>query len=137
MYDIRPFDWVMLIVELLMLILIAVEVLPLIYSRLQANRRRKVLFGLLTRGQQILNQAPSTFDAAPVHGWGQRVDAWTVEVANVLKTYSENAVASFNHQSQIGMPHHQIATGAWPHYDKITSRAENLHNIIEKPEIYY
>jgi len=137
MNSIRAFDWVLLLVEVLVLALIAIEVAPAIAHKMKAKKRQRVLFSLLTRGQGILNHAPSLFDQAPVHYWGQSVDAWSAEVTDVLKGYSQHAVASFNHQSQVGRPYHHIATDALKHYGKLTVRIGNLRNIIEKPEIYY
>ena len=137
MYSIRPFDWVMLVVEALVLVLIAAEIGPSLVQKMRAKKRQKVLFSLLVKGQGILNRAPSPFDANPVHLWGVTVDQWSAEVTAVLAGYSEHAVASFNHQPQVGAPYHHIATGAWSHYGKLTARVENLRNIIEKPEIYY
>lgn len=137
MYGIRPFDWVMLVVELLVLVLIGADIAPSLWHKWKAKERQKVLFSLLIEGQAILNQAPSPFDQTPVHAWGVSVDAWSAKVAKVLGEYSEHAFASFNHQPQVGTPFHHIATGAWPHYGKLTSRVENLRNIIEKPDIYY
>ena len=137
MYGIRPFDWVMLIVEVLVLIFIAAEIVPSLRHKARARKRQRVLFSLLTEGQAILNQAPSPFVQDSVHAWGVSVDAWSAKVTKVLADYSQHALASFNHQPQVGMPFHHIATGAWPHYGKLTARVENLRNIIEKPEIYY
>jgi len=137
MEGIRPIDWVMLVVEVLVLAPIAVEIAPALVHKIKAKKRQKVLFSLLVKGQSILNRAPNAFEQTPVHAWGLSVDQWSKEVTAVLAGYSEHAVALFNHQSQVGMPFHHIATGAWPHYGKLSAQVENLRSIIEKPEIYY
>lgn len=137
MYGIRPFDWVMLIVEVLVLVLIGAEIAPALWHKRKAKERQKALFSLLVEGQEILNQAPSPFDQTSVNAWGVSVNAWSAKVAKVLRGYSEHAVASFNHQSQTGTRYQHIPEGAWPAYEKIAARIENLRNIIEKPDIYY
>ncbi len=137
MYGIRPFDWIMLLVEVLVLVLIAAEIAPTLIHKKIARKRQRVLFSLLVKGQEILNRAPSPFDQAPVDSWGKSADLWSEEVTKVLGGYSKHATAAFSHQPQVGAPYHHIAPGAWPQYGRLTARVENLRNIIEKPEIYY
>src|SRR5215813_1846525 len=109
MDGVRPFDWVMLSVEILVLVLIAAEVVPALIHKWKARKRQKVLFSLLGEGQEILNHPPTPFKEAAVPSWGQSVDAWSDEVTNVLSRYSEQAVASFNHQSEVGASHKHVA----------------------------
>src|SRR5580658_3292389 len=106
--DVRPFDWLMLVVELLVLVIIAAE---WIRSCLHARRKKKAtarILEFLAQGQIIRAAVPrDTHDAEKdVASWIERVNAWINDVQSYLSKDAKNAVLAFT-QATLG-PSYQL-----------------------------
>ena len=94
--DVRPFEYVMLVLEALVLLLIAYEVGSGIWHRLRRHRRSKRVLKYLLQGQALKSSVPT--QAAPlaeVNEWRSQVQEWTDSTNRMLKRYSSEASASF------------------------------------------
>lgn len=142
--EVRPFDWIMLAVEALVLGLIAFEILVGIVER-KGTRKRKLLiqqrmgelFALMSDGQGILRKAPSVQQFTEADRWAKSVDSWIAKVEIQLTVYSSEAVVAFAQavKMDVRIPH--VAPGVEPHYRILLEKLENLRNITEKAEVYY
>jgi hypothetical protein len=100
MFDgVKSFDWLMLVVEILVLLLIAYEVGTTVLHRLQTKRRLASLFALMHRGQELQATVPGsgTADDQAIVAWKSSVEAWADDTNKILATYSPQASARFLH----------------------------------------
>jgi hypothetical protein len=145
---VRPFDWLMLIVEVLVLGLIAFEIVREEW-RHRAERKQQRIIGerseslrqLLSKGQELQRNAPasgeSTTDIAQdIAQWSRLIDTWHQEVATLLASYSSRAAMAFNHGVPKGSTYMGIAVAANRRFGFLLSRLENLQGILENPQIY-
>jgi hypothetical protein len=94
--DAKPFDWLMLAVELLVLALIAYEVVTGVRHKRRISRRISSIFVLMQRGQALEDSAPSqTADEAITAKWIENVSAWDAETNKTLANFSPQAAASY------------------------------------------
>ena len=135
--EVRPFDWIMLAVEVLVLALIAYEVGVPLYKRKKTSERTKILFSLMSEGQAILRKAPSVGQFTEADRWAKSVDSWTVKVENQLTAYSPQAAVAFAQAVKLDVRIPHVAPGVELHYRIITEKLENLRNITEKADVYY
>jgi hypothetical protein len=140
MFDgVKPFDWLMLVVEILVLLLIAYEVGTTVLHRLQTKRRLASLFALMHRGQELQTTVPGsgTTDDQAV-AWKSSVEAWANDTHKILATYSPQASARFLHNPVVSRGIYRgIAQNAQGYYESLMMRLENLRAIMEKPEVYF
>jgi hypothetical protein len=136
MSGIRAVDWVMMVMEFLVLVLIAYEVGMPILERRKQRKYRAAITSLMTEGQGLCESVPDNRGTDP-HDWIVTVDSWIDKTRGQLQNYSPNAVAAFNQEYwvEIQAPI-SIADGARPHYYKLAGKLKNLHDIAEKLEVY-
>jgi hypothetical protein len=79
--DVRPFDWLMLVVEILVLLLIGYEVGITVWHKRAVRRRMAAAVLLMRRGEEIEAAVPrsANIDVAAVALWKESVDAWMTE----------------------------------------------------------
>lgn len=93
--DVRPFDWLMLVIELLVLLLIAYEVIPGFWHKRRVKRRLKALSTLVSEGQLLEDSAPSqSDDQTVVVKWTNDVTTWDRKTNETLVCFSKQAAAS-------------------------------------------
>jgi len=115
--EVRPFDWIMLAVEVLVLALIAYEVVIPLFQRKKTYKRKKELFSLMSEGQTILRKAPSAQQQfTEADRWAKLVDSWIAKVEKQLTMYSSEAVVAFAQavKMDVRIPH--VAQGVELHY---------------------
>ena len=84
----RPIDILMLVVELLVLLLIAVEVLPSIMHSFIQRRRRKKLFSLMSMAETLFRTVPRPTDDRTVQEtWVREARQWMEEATSFFRTY--------------------------------------------------
>jgi hypothetical protein len=152
----RPFDWLMLAVEVLVLGLIAYEVIVgvLRHSRKGQRRRRigeitNTLSAFMEKGKTLQGGLPCTELAKELEAdlWMVEADKWATEAGEFLAGHSPTASVAFRLTPGTGtmalvVQNSEGATftidGRQRHaYQRLVSRLENLRGIIEKPEVYF
>ena len=136
----RPIDAVMLVVELLVLAIIAVEALVHLMHWFKIRRRMKRLRERFAEGQ-ALHHAPPSMGTAPEEAlaWNRKVEAWIDVTKALLDGYSAQASMSFQHdpgrEFRLAATH-KIATAAELAYTRLQDCLNNLREIIENPDVY-
>lgn len=158
---VRPFDWLMLVVELAVLLLILYEVIVGILRHREAEKRRKqlanvsrILSGFMIEGQNIRGKTPDPHPSASGSGdavtiWINLVTAWHTKVAQYLSSVSGRAESAFSliasveqtgawllHQSTPGTGFY-VTGHAGTYYRNLLAYLQNLQGIIEKLDVYF
>jgi len=141
--EVRPFDWVMLAVEILVLLLIAYEVGIGLWRNRKTRNYLSALHGQMRKGLDLQTTAPSVGmgETDAVRAWLRAVPGWVEETNTLLSGYSAQASASFLHK-----PHGEQAgrendyRGIYHYgrlqYAELVERLNNLRTIMEKPDVY-
>jgi len=137
----RPIDWVMFVIELLVLALIAYEVGDGIYRKWRTRRFSSAVLQLMTQGQIIQRDAPTagTVDEATSAAWVESAKTWMGQAYDSLTAYSAQAAAAFIHDGGGFSVNYGGITGlaqARNWYATLLSRLNNLRRIMENPEAY-
>ncbi len=137
--SVTPFDWLMLIVELLVLLLIAYEVATNVLHKRRVNHRLKAIFAIMHKGQALQAAVPGgNADNNAITAWNDAVLAWINDANNLLSTYSPQASASFLHEPGGNtIKYSPVAMTAHNHYVFLLMRLNNLRSIMEKPDVYF
>jgi hypothetical protein len=140
-YGVRPFDILMLVVEVLVLLLIAYEVGVNVWRDRRRTRRSRKVLGQLTKGQKLQADAPvgSSVNNPSVVSWANTTTEWANETSALLSKYSEAASVSFLHvvggaNSSFGFGH--INPYAQHAYILLQEQLNNLRSILENPDVY-
>jgi len=162
--EVRPFDWIMLAVEVLVLLLILYEVVVNIIRHRREKKRRERLQEILKHLSQFMDAGkglqvtvPNTaFIGQPNYEWlNERVEKWALsvkqwrdEVKKFLSSRSGQALSAFvlivDAESIDSMVHPLSdwpfrVTGELLHdlYQPLGVYLRNLQNIMEKVDIYF
>jgi hypothetical protein len=152
----KPFDWLMLVVEVLVLLLIAYEVFVGVYRHRRKRERKQhigeitaALSGFMDKGKALQGSVPCQEIAWELQAdlWMANTDRWATETGAFLDGHSSTASAAFRLTPGTGttalvIQNSEGATftidGRHRHaYQRLVSRLENLRGIIEKPEVYF
>ncbi len=134
--DVRPFEYLMLGVEVLVLLLIAYEVGSGIWHRFRRNRRSRRVHEFFSQGQMLQSGTPG--DPALVSQWLRQVEKWIIDTNGLLVRYSSQASASFLHNSgRAGMHYGGVAQDAQYGFAELQERLNNLRAIMERPDVYF
>ena len=148
--EIRPFDWIMLVVEVLVLILIAVEIFvftgPEWWHGIQAKKKASKLFPFLAQGEALRNLISEN----PNQDHNQQREnilKWDRETQEFLTKLSSRALSTFRHVAHVSETDRGILTPSGQFYpasglfgdayQMLQARLDNLQKIIEKPEVYF
>lgn len=129
----------MLVVELLVLAIIALESVVHVYHWLKIRRRMKRIRGYLSKGHELQSDVPRD-DRTQVLPWTERVNSWITETNQYLGGHSQEASISFMHFGG-GMVRHLVYPGV--HFDaqecfaNLQERLDNLRGIMERPDVYF
>ena len=159
MFDgVRPFDWLMLVVELLVLLLIFYEVIiNLIHRRKERKRRLALglivtsLAGFMEKGckLQLDTPDPITTTWGSITPWIDSVKLWAKDTSAFLAQHSSRAATAFGLIGEIGVltnpqPVYKEPGSSFPiegpqreSYQRLVAQLTNLRSIIEKPEAYF
>jgi hypothetical protein len=137
----RPIDLWMLIIELLVLLLIAYEVVIGVWSKVRTSRRVTTIFQYMARGQDLQAHAPPAgTDVSIPAAWVASVQEWIQQTHDFLAQYSPQAAASFIHDSGGASVQYSGVSSysqARDWYRTLVSRINNLRRIMEKPDVYF
>jgi len=148
--EIRPFDWIMLAVEVLVLILIAVEIFiftgPEWWHGIQAKKKAAKLIPFLAQGEALRN----LISKSPNQDQNQHREnilKWDKETQDFLAAIAPRALSAYMHIVRLQAndsavlsangqlhPVHGLFADA---YRVLQSRLENLQKIIETPVLYF
>jgi len=138
--DIRPFDWLMLVVEILVLLLIGYEVGTTVWNKRVVRRRMAAAVLLMRRGEEIESAVPRSgnIDVATIPLWKESVNAWITETNNFLAGCSPQASAALLHNVGGGsIRYGAIAGDAHDYFVFLLARMNNLRAIMEKSDVYF
>jgi hypothetical protein len=137
---IRPFDWLMLLIEVLVLAVIAHEA---VYRPWKIRRWLRTVFQCFLKGQALENSAPATGSAVAdedtIKTWKNAVQDWVNQTWRVLNGYSPQAAAAFLHgrvEPGLSFSHVPHAHDCHNYYLALLARMESLRSIMEKPDVY-
>jgi hypothetical protein len=144
---IRPFDWLMLGIEVAVLIAILVFDIRGVRRERRHDKgelERKTLIDTrvgemrtaMSKGQELLLSAPPVSDDPHVGAWAQAVSHWNEDTRQLLKSYSAHAETAFTLRIP-DSPNHYGSIGAVFDYISLVSGLKNLQGIIEKPDTYF
>jgi hypothetical protein len=162
-YESRPVDWLVVIIDLLVLIVIVCsEIIGWWRHHKQSKRDRHVrkildkLYLLMEEGRAIMSAVPNPsgdaiYDAVTgeVTEWIKSVGAWNKQTKELLEQISSKALATFELTSETGIsPNPQIVYKQSGYsfslrglqgqtYKRLVSQLNNLRRIAEKPEAYF
>jgi hypothetical protein len=151
---VKPFDWLMLVIELLVLLAILYEIIKGELREKRERRRQGILdekgrslSRLLDKGLRIKATVIDPAITNPqLHGtWISSASAWIEETRSYLATFPR-ASAAFLETSNAGSVdnvasasgRHFVVTGeVGKSYQTLILHLENLHRISERPEAYF
>ena len=135
--DTRPVDWIIIVIELLVLALIAYEVGYDVRHRVVVKRRVRTVLELLAAGINLREQAGS-LAIGDIEQWKQSVTNWTNESHKVLTGCSPQAGLKFGFlQARNASSYLGIAKDIQGHYGTLSARLDTLREIAENPHGYF
>ena len=118
----------MWLMELLVLLLIAYEVVAAICRHRVVKRRLNTLFKSMEKGHKLEEDVPHP-------GWpSDRISTWIQETQALLKSYSAQAEIAFLHDPHVIPPNYPLPVRE---YHLLVTRLNNLRAIMENPEVYF
>jgi hypothetical protein len=136
----RPIDYVMLVVEVLVLLIIAVEAIAHAIRGFRVKRRTKRLLVLVESGQALQRRGPALIrgqEKETYDKWIAEVVRWMADTSILLEKYSSQAVAAFDHDEEgLSFTFRPIAEDGRATYEHLKERLNNLRDIIEKADVY-
>lgn len=137
---IRLIDWVMLVVEILVLVIIAAEAVYGIVKHYRIRRITKIILVFIEEGQILQGKVPRDVFVADdtIVGWNNSAQIWMDSVETFLKVKcSRHAAATFRHY----IPNQQwsgvLLENNKKLYMDLLMRLENLQSILENPDVYF
>jgi hypothetical protein len=156
---VRPFDWLMLFIEIAVVGLILYEIIAdALRRRAEARRERFIheqiiaLTQRLTKGKRLHGGVPNTTTCNPQTAermdnvWIEQVGMWITDTEKFLSSRSPRASAEF--MALIDSGPVNLYVGNTPHgyflrkesaewYGNLTIHLENLQRIMSTPEAYF
>jgi hypothetical protein len=150
---VKPFDWLMLIVEVLVLIFVGYEVGVTIANQIQRAKRQKklreieaILRSFVLSGEMVKRSVPgSPYDYS--NEWVQSGKEWMKKVEEYLGQSSDKALIEFRRMTIISHEQRKhitadgqifyIAGSMGDAFQLLCMRLENLHQIAHKVEDYF
>jgi hypothetical protein len=137
---VKPFDWLMLIVEILVLALIAFEIFHSIWHRRKIVRLLSRAFYFVQMGQKLQVMIGPEWNGPPLGPeWIKSVKAWNQETLNFLEACSPQARESFliNNVEAHREQSLKVPPEAQWWYRTMLNRLDNLQRIAENPDVYF
>jgi hypothetical protein len=137
----RPVDYVVIVIELVVAVIIGIEGFAQLVHwgrvRRHLKRVRPYHASGLALQQEFLTRFRSSNDPIAAVDWMKKVDDWTDATSEQIKRYSSEATAAFLRDSggvimRYGNQNSTFATYAW-----LEIRLNNLHGIIQDRDRYF
>ena len=136
----RPIDWLMLVIELLVLLLIAAETIVQLWNWVNKKRIVKKLQALFARGDELEHKAPAAnIPESDCDKWIEGIVRWIGDTENYLKeSCSAPAAISFTLDTTdfSGVHYRYVASYAHSAYLTLKMRLANLNSIIRSLDSY-
>jgi hypothetical protein len=135
--DSRPVDFVMLVIEFLVLAIIAIEFGSAFRNKRRTKRRLEAIRDAMSEGQALQMAAPRGIGATEgSQNWAAAVNAWIAQTHKLLQSYSVQAAASFLHDAGgVGTTYPSLVDSY--NYAVLVARLNNLRGVMEKPDVYF
>jgi hypothetical protein len=138
----RPIDWLILIVDFLVLAVIVWLDAPERVHKYKVRRRLRLVHSIIAEGQRLHESAPpaGTTDTAVADAWVKAVQLWIEKTHQSLTRYSDAAAMSFNSRKVAPTLIFGVITAtsnAREWYGELLHRLANLQNIMEKADVYF
>ena len=144
----RPIDWIIVVVDFLVLVAILIFELPEWGHKRKTRRLLNAVFDFVQRGQKLQALSPQgTYGPEGPHGpqftpaWINLVKQWNQEAVDFMETCSPQARWAFLSDTTDGAAHAQQAMSVPPEakwlYRTMLTRLDNLQRIAEKPDVYF
>jgi hypothetical protein len=153
--DTRPFDWVMLVVEVAVLLLILYEVVRGELRDRNEHKRRSRLTQIVTELSSLLDKGlrmqgcvpdPQIMNQQTCEPWLVSVREWTEQTNKVLSKHSPRAAAAFMLVTDAEAMDSCVHAGGRMFfvighvrevYQRFVVQMANLRRIVEQPEAYF
>lgn len=147
--DARPIDWLLLIVDFLVLVAILVLELPDWLHKRRAETNARALAPFLDRGRVLQSSVPfqTHSPGAEMQQWAEKVELWSSETQGFLAGLSPRASTTFTHIVNAGEADRDVRRpdGSMFHvsghygdvYQVLQVKLSNLQRILENPTAYF
>jgi len=139
-YGTRPIDYVMLVVEILVLLLIFGEIAVHANRYFRHRRRSGEVLKRLIKGQKLQSESPGTSGSGSlVTPWITATKEWANQTNDLLLKYSRAASAAFLHDvggADVSFGFGHVNAFAQHAYVQLQTRLNNLRDILENPDVY-
>jgi len=147
--DARPIDWLLLIVDFLVLVAILWFELPEWWHKHKGKKMVSELAPLLEKGKELKTSVPYLPNPQweVTSKWFEDVRAWDSDTQSLLAKHSSQALSAFTHIAHVRETDRAIVT---PHGDMypvvghcgdvfqvLQAKLDNLQRIVEKADIYF
>jgi hypothetical protein len=137
---VRPFDWLMLAVEVAVLLLVAWEIGRDIWHKRKMSARYNALFERLDEGQKLHwsfpQLGPNACNRAERLEWENSAKNWIRETAVFLRRYSPKAATMFLREVNDSY-FSDVVNNPDFWLTALFERLRNLREIMEKCDIYF
>ncbi len=146
--EVRPFDWLMLSVAVLVVLLILFGVVRPMLAERKMRKRVSKTYAIASRGQALEHAAPADgfligCDAATIQTatqrWKSDVESWITDANRFLGTCSSQASAKFSDDSRLSHfsdTSNRFRPETKAIYEVINCRLSNLQEILQNPSVY-
>ncbi len=147
--DTRGIDWLILIVDFLILVAIVWLELPDWLHKRRAERRAKTLTPLMDRGRHLQASVPNQLPnpGPELLKWVEDVKQWSADTEAFLVPLSAKAAIAFTHVMSASSADRKVhkpdgtsfrLTGRFGDlYQVLQVKLDNLQKILESPELYF
>jgi hypothetical protein len=136
--EVRPYDWLLFIVEVAVLFVIAHETF---WRPSRVRRWRKKIYKCFSEGQIVQDrvppQGPDQVAVERAEAWNADVDQWFIGTHELLKKYSLQSAGAFIHDPMRPAMEYRLHELCRHRYHTLADRLQNLRDIMEKPDIYF
>ena len=146
--EVRPFDWLMVSVAVLVVLLILFGVVRPMLAERKMRKRVSKTYAIVSRGQALEHAVPADgfligCDAATIQTatqrWKNDVESWITDANRFLGTCSSQASAKFSDDSRVSHfsdTSNRFRPETKEIYEVINCRLSNLQEILQNPSVY-
>ncbi|MGA3161907.1 MAG: hypothetical protein ABSC77_11880 [Terracidiphilus sp.] len=151
--EIRGFDWIMLVVEILVLVAILVFEGPKWWHERESRKKAKLLIPLLELGENLRNSVPFYSNLGhnalyqQLTQWRERALKWDLETQEFIAELSPRALSTYKHIVHLRETDRAVLTPdgvLYPvqgpfgdAYQLLQARLDNLQKIIDNADVYF
>lgn len=140
--DVRPVDWLLVIIEVLVLVIIGAEAVIDFIHWVRRRNERQTLNRLVDRAEELRNSIPrQTDDDAAKLAWAQGTRDWTIEARSFFRGYSSYTRRFFDYSGGSMMAYeennrHAPASIIFEAINDFGYRLDHLHQIVQHRDRY-